>query len=109
MSEPATERLARAMEEAGCPAEAIALASAGHYDDFKSPLALPTEQLLIDLENNGFPELAKRVAAGEFDATAEEGREWFEAEGRSLLMSGLMPDIISGSPPNNRPTPKGFG
>lgn len=60
----------------------------GYYHDFLSPLALPEIQLVADLRElasrpatprNSRPllrELAKRVIAGEFDATKEESDEW---------------------------------
>jgi hypothetical protein len=78
MKQPTTERLAQAMREAGCPADAIALALSGHYDDFKSSIELPMVQLVNDLRANGFNNLADRAIAGEFDSTPEESSAWFE-------------------------------
>lgn len=84
---PTTERLALTLEAANDPALAgmIALARAGHYDDYKSDIAAPITQLVQDLEQAGHPELAKRARDGEFDATAEEGAAWFKSEGMALL------------------------
>jgi hypothetical protein len=89
---PTTERLAHALEAANDPALApmIALARAGHYDDFKSDLATPIVQLVNDLERAGHPELAQRAKDGEFDGTIEEGQAWFESEGKDLLSHGKI-------------------
>jgi len=109
MSIPTTERLAQAMEQAGCPADGIAMARQGYYDDFKSPLATPIVQLVSDLRANGFLELAQRAMDGEFDSTPEESAAWFESEGRAMLSKDIA-DIIGGTPPgSSRPKPKGFG
>ena len=89
---PTTERLARALEAANDPtlARMIALARAGHYDDFKSDIAAPIVALVNDLERAGHPELAQRARNGEFDGTIEEGQAWFESEGKDLLTRGNM-------------------
>lgn len=84
---PTTERLARALEAADDSALAsmIALARAGHYDDFKSDIATPIVALVNDLQTAGHSELAQRAMNGEFDATPAEGEAWFQSEGLDLL------------------------
>jgi hypothetical protein len=58
-------------------------AAQGYYDDFLSPLDLPTLQLVSELGAIGTPGaigLSRRVVAGEFDATKEESDEWAASE-----------------------------
>jgi hypothetical protein len=66
-----SEKLAKALEEAGLP-EMAERARRDYYHDFKSPLALPATVLAMDLELAGTPAaLAVRkrhVEDGEFDA-----------------------------------------
>jgi hypothetical protein len=85
---PTTERLARALESLNDPALAgmIAQARAGYYDDYKSSLAMPQVQLVLNIRSHGHPEFAKRVIDGEFDATLEEGEAWINSlEGQAAL------------------------
>lgn len=79
---PTTERLARALEATGDPALAgmIMRARAGYYDDFKSPLAMPERQLVIDLRQAGQTGLLERAMDGEFDSTAAESQAWAASE-----------------------------
>ena len=72
---PTTERLARVLEAEGLPAEMVAAARDGYYDDYKSPLAMPETQLYQDLIGHGRKDLAERAVAGEWDATKEEAGE----------------------------------
>jgi len=60
-------------------------ARAGHYDDFKSDIAMPIVQLVMDLEAAGKHDLANRARNGEFDSTKEESEEWYAREGHKLL------------------------
>lgn len=71
MTELTKDRLARVLREVGLLDMALQAAN-GWYDDFLSPLATPIRQLHSDLLAAGFPELAARVVAGEFDSTKEE-------------------------------------
>lgn len=73
---PTSERLARALREAGAPPPMIIAARDGHYDDYRSPLAMPLTQLVADCRAIGLHELVGRVIAGEFDATKEEADAW---------------------------------
>ena len=85
---PTTERLARALEELGDPRldEMIKRARQGFYDDYKSPYTFPLLKLKLELQSAGYTWMVNRVIAGEFDATDEEAREWFEKEGRHLIL-----------------------
>jgi hypothetical protein len=48
----------------------------GYYDDFKSPLAMPETQLLIDAREHGLTRIVEGVMNGEWDATKEESEAW---------------------------------
>ena len=80
------ERLAKAMEDAGCPANLIARARGGEFDDFESESATPIIRLVRTLSECGFSALATRAMNGEFDATKEEAEAWYEREGKHLLL-----------------------
>lgn len=83
---PTTELLAAALTEAGAPADMIAKARAGHYDDYRSELPFPCMQLVRDAHAAGLHDIAERAKAGEFDATAEEAEEWARSpEGRATF------------------------
>jgi hypothetical protein len=79
------ERLAKAMEEAECPASLVARARAGEFDDFESPSATPIIHLVRILSECGFSMLAKRAMNGEFDGTREEAEAWYAREGKHIL------------------------
>lgn len=83
---PTTERLAMALEKAGAPGQMIDQARAGYYDDFKSPLAMPETQLLIDARRAGLETIAQGVINGEFDSTPEESAAWAASpEGKAIM------------------------
>lgn len=68
-------------------------AGQGYYHDFMSPLATPCLQLAADLAEVGTPAalaLRERHLNGEFDASAEEGEEWFQNHGKHSLMSDIL-------------------
>lgn len=68
-------------------------AAQGYYHDFLSPLATPCIQLAADLAAVGTPAalaLRARHLDGEFDASAEEGEEWWRAEGKHALFSDIL-------------------
>jgi len=83
------DRLAQDLSEInGMPAEIVNRASQGYYDDYLTPLLDPKTQLAKDLTQAGFPHLAERVRAGEWDNTKEEAHEWRESEeGREALFA----------------------
>ena len=61
---PTTERLADALAAAGAPADMIDRARAGYYEDYKSPLAMPEFQLLIDARAAGLESISEGVMRG---------------------------------------------
>ena len=79
------ERLAKAMEAAGCSVELIARARGGEFDDFESPSATPITRLVRVLVAEGFSGLANRAMNGEFDSTKEEAEAWGRREGHRLI------------------------
>lgn len=96
---PTKEKLARAIEEKvgkGVPTNhvkaLIKRARAGYYDEFDGELATPLIQLVADLRQAGWPEMAQRVINGDFDASKEEADAWFAREGRAFLMEFTKPD-----------------
>jgi hypothetical protein len=80
------EKLAAALREVGLEHMALE-AEDGYYDDFESPLAMPINQLVLNLRARGkrYYALAQRAIEGEFDGTPEESAAWFEREGKDLL------------------------
>lgn len=103
MSEPTTERLAKAMQDAGCPADMIERARTGYYDDYKSESATPLLLLVQDLQKIGKAELAARVIQGDFDSTSEESEAWFKEEGADLMRQ-VFEKQISDTPESTPPT-----
>lgn len=86
------DKLAAELNKAGLGKMAI-LAAQGYYHDFLSPLATPCLQLAADLAAAGTPEalaLRERHLNGEFDASKEEGEEWWKSEGEHALMSDIL-------------------
>lgn len=84
--------LAAELNKAGLGAMAIKAAN-GYYHDFLSPLATPCIQLAADLAAVGTPAamaLRDRHLNGEFDASREEGEEWFQSRGKHALMSDIL-------------------
>lgn len=104
-----TAKLAAALSEIpGVPQDMIKRAVDGYYHDFLSPLDFPEIKLVADLRElasrpatprNSRPllrELAKRVIAGEFDATKEESDEWARSlEGQETFRQ-LRDDAVFG-------------
>lgn len=89
---PTSEKLARAMAEAGCSSEMIQKARDNYYDDYKSAIATPQTQLVRDLTQAGQNALARRAMNDEFAGTQAEGNAWWLKEGQFLLPHG--PDLI---------------
>lgn len=74
--EPSSEFLARILAAEGAPEWMVSLARDCHYDDFKSPIAMPEMQLHNDAKANGLPQIAAWVEQGVFDSTKAESDEW---------------------------------
>lgn len=86
MTEPTTEKLARALTFAGAPTAMIERARAGYYDDYKSPQAFPIMELVKDAEAAGLTAIAEAAKDGAFDATEEESDAWAASpEGRATF------------------------
>lgn len=73
-----SERLAAVLEAHGLR-EMAAKARDGYYDDYRSPLATPIVQLVLDLNKAKRGDLARRAMAGEWDGTREEAEAWYES------------------------------
>jgi hypothetical protein len=73
-----TDLLVEALKKANDPrlADIITRAESGYYNEYKSELPTPIYTLIDHLMVAGHRELARRAAAGCFDATEEESREW---------------------------------
>ncbi len=69
--------------------EIIELAKTGFYDDYRTPIAMPIHQLVMDLEEAGFLGLARMAKDGQWDAEPWEGEEWMKTEGHKLLMEDV--------------------
>lgn len=86
MTEPSSERLAVALEEAGAPAEMIKRARADYYHDYKSDIPFPETQLLMDARLHGLESIAEGVLEGKWDATKQEADDWARSpEGQSVF------------------------
>jgi hypothetical protein len=105
MTEPTTEKLAKALEMAKAPAWMIKKAREGYYDDYKSPLAFPEMQLHHDAHVAGLDEIKAAVEAGEFDSTKEESDEWARSpEGQAAFAELIKPNREARRHPKpNRP------
>lgn len=89
----ASQRLAKALQEAAAPASLCARAQAGYYDDFQSPLPFPKIALVDACSNCGMIEFCERVILGEFDSTREEAEQWFQEKRKQLrLWKGIIRD-----------------
>lgn len=92
MTEPSSEKLAQALEEAGAPKYMIELARDDYYHDFKSPLAMPEMQLLQDAREHGLTTIAEGVMEGKWDATKAESDAWAASpEGQATFAELLNP------------------
>ena len=78
---PTSERLAAVLEEHHL-FDMAAKAKQGYYDDYRSPLATPIAQLVLDLFAIRRPDLAERAMAGEWDGSKEEADMWWRSQGR---------------------------
>ena len=90
MTEPTTERLAKALAAAGAPFDMIQKAKDGYYDDYKSSIAMPEVQLLTDARALGLDTIGQGVLNGEWDATKEESDEWAASPEGQAAFSELL-------------------
>lgn len=77
---PTSEKLAQALREANAPLDMISRAEAGYYDDFRSELAFPMRQLVLDAVAHELPQIAMAAIDGQFDAQSWEADEWAKSE-----------------------------
>jgi hypothetical protein len=93
VTEPTTEKLARALEEEHAPQYMIDRARAGYYDDYKSPIAFPEMELLGDAELHDLKRIKEGVYKGEWDGTKEESDEWARSpEGQEVFNELIKPN-----------------
>jgi hypothetical protein len=74
----------------------IEKARSGHYHDFDSPLPAPKIQLVTELTEAGFMDLASKVMAGDYDNESPSVQQ--EEEMRASLGPSVF-DAIMGKPP----------
>jgi hypothetical protein len=71
-----TEKLVRALREAGASQRLLARARADEFNDYRSRHALPQHELLAAARAEGLEGICQSVINGEFDATVEESDMW---------------------------------
>lgn len=76
----AIDKLVKALEEAGAPAEMLERARSGYYDEYKSELSAPILKLAQDAQLHGLKEIATRAIRGEFDSSLWEASEWADSD-----------------------------
>lgn len=74
-----SERLAKVLEQEELMNMA-ARARTGYYDEYRSQLATPTAQLVLDLFTVKRDDLARRAMNGEWKGTREECLAWWRAQ-----------------------------
>ena len=74
-----SERLAKVLDEEGL-LEMAARARTGYYDGYRSHLATPTAQLVLDLFSVKRNDLARRAMGGEWAGTREECLAWWRSQ-----------------------------
>lgn len=84
-----TQKLVKALRELNDPHldSFIVICESCYYDEYKGPLNFPLIDLIDALERLGLHDLATRTRAGEFDAEAWEGDEWWATEGRQFFLN----------------------
>jgi len=89
---PTSEKLANFLESLKDPrlTDMIKKARDGYYDNYKTTIPFPTIQLVLDFEEAGYQELAEEAKKGRWDSQDWEGEEWFEKEGRYLLLGEIQ-------------------
>ena len=86
MPERTSEKLARALREAGAPQAMIDAALAFKYDDYLGDAAMNINLLVADANEAGLPDIAERAMNGEWDAQKWESDEWAASpEGRETF------------------------
>lgn len=71
-----------------------ARAAEGEFDDYAmNEHICPVMALYNELKDAGLDKFAKRVAAGEFDATKEESDEWARSPAGQAAAAQLTPEM----------------
>lgn len=86
------DNLARELRLAGLE-EMAKRADEGYYHDYLSPLAMPCQQLAIDLQGVGTKAalaLLQRHMDGEFDASLEESDDWAKSPEGQQAFGALL-------------------
>lgn len=91
--EATTDFLARVLTDLDAPGWMVTYAREGHYDDFKSPLAMPEHQLHADARENGLPQVAAWVEEGVFDSTKAESTAWAQSPDGQATFAELLGGI----------------
>lgn len=73
-----SERLAKVLEEEEL-FDLAGRARIGYYDEYRSSLATPTAQLVLDLFTVKRDDLARRAMSGEWRGTREECLAWWRS------------------------------
>lgn len=79
---PTKERLARDIEALARDnkdpelSPMIRKAREGYYDDYESPLATPSVQLVADFRRMGYEGMARKAIGGRWDGTKAESDAW---------------------------------
>lgn len=91
----------RSMPRSNARDELIERALAGHYHDFDTELPAPKIQLVLDLEEAGFAELAMHVKMGAYDD--ERPTEAQLADLQAIVRPEIFDALVS-APVGNAPT-----
>lgn len=97
------EKLAQALAAAAAPADMIAAARAGRWDEYLSEHAMPQHLLLDELRANGLDHLVPRVLDGDFDATPAESDAWAASPEGQAVFGGLLGDSLPDPPRPRQP------
>lgn len=92
----AADRQAAAIREAATEPRHHKLAdraAKGEFTDYADTHACPITELHRLCRQYGLHGIANRVAAGEFDATAEESDEWMKSESGQSIARELSPEM----------------
>lgn len=86
MTTSSTEKLVRALREAGASVDLVKRAQSGEFHDYESPHAFPQHALLLAARAEGLTGIVQATIDGEFDATLEESQIWAASpEGQAVF------------------------
>jgi hypothetical protein len=93
---PTSEKLARALEQAGAPSGMIEAARLYYYDDYKGHSANNINELVRDAQAAGLPGIVLAAKAGDFDGQKWEADEWARSTEGQETFAALMPSMPRG-------------